>query len=103
MARQILLKKYEKEINEKEERKEEIQKEKKNNNLGFERLGPLVTSNYFKKVIQESAKYKKIEKQTLKKLISQIDKRLIADTIDSLKKFNENKVGEKIHLNLEFE
>ena len=54
-------------------------------------------------MIQESAKYKKIEKQTLKKLISLIDKRLIADTIDSLKKFNENKVGEKIHLNLEFE
>ena len=46
MARQILLKKYEKEIKEKEEKKE-ILKEKKNSNLGLEKLGPLVTANYF--------------------------------------------------------
>ena len=51
MARQILLKKYEKEIKENEVKKEEIMKDKKNNNNGLEKLGPLITANYFKKVI----------------------------------------------------
>jgi hypothetical protein len=80
MARQILKQQYKADL-EKVSLKEESKKNesardllKSNKDLGVKRLGPILTQKMFLRDIQGCNRYSKIQKQTMMKLMSQIDK-----------------------------
>ena len=79
--------------------------------MGIVRLGQILTIRMFERDIEQSNKFRKIEKQTMMRLMKNIKKERVQEVVESIKEFNrgvlvENKIKElvddTIYLNIRF-
>ena len=78
-------------IGEKEESKSHdigVDMQKSNKGLGNKRLGQVLSAKVFQRDIKDSSKFRKIEKQTMMKLMAQVDKYRVKEVVISLRDHN---------------